>query len=162
MWFLLVFFAFFFSLKNLKLHDNKTFFNRLLRLFPFYTPWKHQKTYAVPFLYPPTPPPPPRKQQKTYRFLFSGGIKREHRAVMGHQIIICRLDICKQYTAWRVSVFRDFLVRIFPHSDWVRRDTSYLFVFSPNAGKCGSEKLQIRTLFAHWYTFIYFFKAVFS
>ena len=30
MWFLLGFFAFFFSLKNLKLHDNKTFFNRLL------------------------------------------------------------------------------------------------------------------------------------
>ena len=58
MWFLLFFFAFFFSLKNLKLHDNKTFFNRLLRLFPFYTPWKHQKTYAVPFLYQPTPTPP--------------------------------------------------------------------------------------------------------
>ena len=26
-----------------------------------------------------------------------------------------------------------FLVRIFPHSDWIRRDTSYLSVFSPNA-----------------------------
>ena len=25
--------------------------------------------------------------------------------------------------------------RIFPHSDWIRRDTPYLFVFSPNAGK---------------------------
>ena len=33
-----------------------------------------------------------------------------------------------------------FLVRIFPHSNWIRRDTSYLYVFSPNAGKYGSEK----------------------
>ena len=29
-----------------------------------------------------------------------------------------------------------FLVSIFPHSDWIRRDT----VFSPNAGKYGPEK----------------------
>ena len=33
-----------------------------------------------------------------------------------------------------------FLVRIFRHSDWIRRDTSYLSVFSPNAGKYGPEK----------------------
>ena len=33
-----------------------------------------------------------------------------------------------------------FLVRIFPHSDWIRRDTPYLSVFSPNAGKYWSEK----------------------
>ena len=42
-------------------------------------------------------------------------------------------------TAWHVSVFAVFLVRIFPHSDWIRRDTSYLSVFSPNAGKYGPE-----------------------
>ena len=35
-----------------------------------------------------------------------------------------------------------FLVRIFPHSDWIRRNTPYLFVFSQNAGKCGPEKTQ--------------------
>ena len=33
-----------------------------------------------------------------------------------------------------------FLVHIFPHSDWIPRDTSYLSVFSPNAGKYGREK----------------------
>ena len=33
-----------------------------------------------------------------------------------------------------------FLVRIFPHSDWIWRDTEYLSVFSPNAGKSGREK----------------------
>ena len=32
-----------------------------------------------------------------------------------------------------------FLVRVFPHSGWMRRDTSYLSVFSPNAGKYGTE-----------------------
>ena len=33
-----------------------------------------------------------------------------------------------------------FLVCIFPHLDWIQRDTKYLSVFSPNAGKCGPEK----------------------
>ena len=33
-----------------------------------------------------------------------------------------------------------FLVRIFPHSDWIRRDTPCLSVFSPNSGKYGLEK----------------------
>ena len=33
-----------------------------------------------------------------------------------------------------------FLVRIFPHSDWIRRDTPYLSVLSPNAGKYAPEK----------------------
>ena len=34
-----------------------------------------------------------------------------------------------------------FLVRIFPHSDRIRRDTDYLPVVSPNAGKYGPEKI---------------------
>ena len=32
-----------------------------------------------------------------------------------------------------------FLVRIFQHSDWIRRNTKYLSVCSPNVGKCGPE-----------------------
>ena len=32
------------------------------------------------------------------------------------------------------------LVRIFPYSDWILRDTLYLSVFNPNVGKCGPEK----------------------
>ena len=40
-----------------------------------------------------------------------------------------------------------FLVRIFPHSDWIRRDTKYLSVFNPNAGKYGPEKTPYLTLF---------------
>ena len=71
-------------------------------------------------------------------------------------------------TAWKVSVFGIFLVRIFPHldwiwrdtlypvfiwteygeilcirySDWIRRDSPYLSVFSPNAGKYGPENSE--------------------
>ena len=33
------------------------------------------------------------------------------------------------------SAFSPHFPRIFPHSDWRRRDTEYLSVFSPNAGK---------------------------
>ena len=33
-----------------------------------------------------------------------------------------------------------FLVRIFPHLDWIRKDTEYLSVFSPNTGKYGPGK----------------------
>ena len=33
-----------------------------------------------------------------------------------------------------------FLVRVFSYSDWILRDTEYLSVFSPNAGKYGLEK----------------------
>ena len=33
-----------------------------------------------------------------------------------------------------------FLVRISPHWDWIRRDTKYLSIFSPNTGKYRPEK----------------------
>ena len=38
-----------------------------------------------------------------------------------------------------VQITEFFLVSIFPHY-WIRRDTPYLSVFSPNAGKYGPEK----------------------
>ena len=47
-------------------------------------------------------------------------------------------------TAWKVAVFRVFLVRLFPHLDWMRRFASWC---SPNAGKYGPEKLRIRSFF---------------
>ena len=50
-------------------------------------------------------------------------------------------SLCKKCPSW------SFLACIFPHSDWIWRDTEYLSAFSPNAGKCGPEKLQIPTLF---------------
>ena len=39
-------------------------------------------------------------------------------------------------------VFGVFLVFIFPHTDWIRRDTKYLKI-----KKYGTEKLRIRTFF---------------
>ena len=45
---------------------------------------------------------------------------------------------------------RSFLARIFTHSDWIQRDTKYVSPISPNAGKCGPEKLRIRKLFTQW------------
>ena len=38
------------------------------------------------------------------------------------------------FTAWEVSVFGVILVRIFPHSDWIRRDTEY---------ECGKLRTRI-------------------
>ena len=42
------------------------------------------------------------------------------------------------YTSWKVSVFGVFLVLVFPHSDWIRRETVSLRIQS----KCG--KIQTR------------------
>ena len=53
-----------------------------------------------------------------------------------------------------MPVFGVFLFRIFPHSDWIRRDTPYLFVFSINMRKYGPEKLWIRTFFRQWVFFV--------
>ena len=43
-----------------------------------------------------------------------------------------------------------FLVCIFPHLEWIRRFIKWIFVFSPNAGKCTPEKLRIRTIFTQY------------
>ena len=48
-------------------------------------------------------------------------------------------DCVDKNTAWRLSVFRVILVRIFPPLDWMRRDTPYLSVFSPNMRKYRPE-----------------------
>ena len=44
-------------------------------------------------------------------------------------------------------VFRVCLVRIFPHSDWIWRDTEYIPVFSPKSEKYGPGKLRIQEIF---------------
>ena len=48
-----------------------------------------------------------------------------------------------------MSAFGVILIPIFPHSNWIRRDTTYLSVFSPNAGKCGSNEDQINSEYGH-------------
>ena len=37
-----------------------------------------------------------------------------------HDLLTTKLGA---YTAWKLSVLKVILVRIFPHSDWIRRDT---------------------------------------
>ena len=49
-----------------------------------------------------------------------------------------------------MPAFGVFLVRIFPHLDWIRRFMEYLSVSSPSWGKYGPEKLWIRTRFTQW------------
>ena len=50
------------------------------------------------------------------------------------------IDFWHAYTAWKVSKYGVFLVCIFAHSDWIRRDTEYLSIFNPNAGKYRPDK----------------------
>ena len=50
--------------------------------------------------------------------------------------------ISQTNTAWKCPNTEFFLVLIFPHLDWIRRDTKYLFVFSSNARKYGPEKTR--------------------
>ena len=40
--------------------------------------------------------------------------------------------------------------RIFPHLDWIWRDTPHLSVFSPNAGKCGKNADQNNSEYGHF------------
>ena len=55
--------------------------------------------------------------------------------------LLCNGNInCNMNTVWKVSKYGIFLVRIFPYSNRIRRDIPNLSVFSPNAGKYGSEK----------------------
>ena len=53
-------------------------------------------------------------------------------------------------TARKVPIFGIFLVCIFPHLDWKQREYGVFFVFNPNAGKYGPEKLRVRTFFTQW------------
>ena len=59
------------------------------------------------------------------------------------------------HTAWKVLIFRVFLVRIFPHLDWIQKDTPNLSSFSQNAEKYAPEKLRIWTLFRHCWELFY-------
>ena len=54
-----------------------------------------------------------------------------------------------KWFVWKVYVFEVVLVRIFPHSDWIQRDTKYLSVLSLSAWKYRPEQKRIRTIFTH-------------
>ena len=58
-------------------------------------------------------------------------------------ILICLIWVIAN--AWKLAVYGVILVRIFLQSVWIRIDTSYLTVFSPNMGKCEPEQLRLFT-----------------
>ena len=39
---------------------------------------------------------------------------------------------------------------IFPHLDWIQKDSPYLSVFSPIAGKCGKNADQNNSEYGHF------------
>ena len=61
--------------------------------------------------------------------------------VVSKYLIECQLLFMAQLSLCEMCPNTEFfLVRIFPHSVWILRDTSYFSVFSPNAEKYGPEK----------------------
>ena len=56
----------------------------------------------------------------------------------------CKFKVCFLHCVKSVTI-RGFSGHIFLDSDWIRRDTEYVSVFRPNAGKWEPEKLQIQT-----------------
>ena len=63
-----------------------------------------------------------------------------------------RLVVGLAITALKVCISKVFLVRHFPHSDWIRRDTTYLSVFSPNV----RNKNQTNSEYEHFTQYIFF------
>ena len=70
----------------------------------------------------------PKKHNSQYKYYLSGAFK------------LAWITFLKNYTAWKVSVFGVFLGRIFPHSDWVRRDTLYIHPYSVRIQKNTDHK----------------------
>ena len=60
-------------------------------------------------------------------------------------ICLCCGILNSQDTAWKESVFGVFLVRIFPHSDWIRKGTS--FRIQSKCGKIQTKKYPGRDTF---------------
>ena len=51
------------------------------------------------------------------------------------------------WIVWKVSKYGVLLLRIFPYSEWIRRFTEQISVFSPIRGNMDQKKLRILTLF---------------
>ena len=84
-----------------------------------------------------------------FRKVFSSICDRHFHNLEFH--LVSYYSIKELFLAWvtcgKCSNTKFFLVRIFQHSDWIRRDTKYLSVFSRNAGKYGPEK---NSVFGHF------------
>ena len=54
----------------------------------------------------------------------------------------------------KIVRIRSYSCPHFPHLNWIRRDTPYHSIFSPNTGYYGPDQLRIRTIFTQWLTLI--------
>ena len=74
--------------------------------------------------------------EKGYSF-----IKRRHKRNIFYLplILLRKIPFLKGCTAWKESVFGIILVRIFLHSDWIRRDTPYSARMRENMDQNNSE-----------------------
>ena len=81
---------------------------------------------------------------KRYSYLFSivkSYIKNDSRRQLSQNIL------WKPFTTWKVSVFEVILVRIFPHSDWVRPDSIQM---QENTDQNYSKNRHIYAVFDLW------------
>ena len=76
--------------------------------------------------------------------------------VSSQWLLLCD-SLISSYDCRKMSVFGFFMARILPNSYWIRKDTPYLSVFSPNARKFGPEKFRIRTLFTPCISWIFLY-----
>ena len=84
--------------------------------------------------------------KELWRFQF---LKNSHHSIKEVSIVQ------KLFLIGLILIYLILLLNISPYLDWIRRDTEYLSVVSPNARKCRPEKLQIQTLFTQWKIFIF-------
>ena len=80
-------------------------------------------------------------------------MKRKTLIIEVKKVVLMRVTT-SLYSVWKVSIFGVILVRIFPHSDWIRRDTEYLRIQS----ECGKMRSRITpntdafyTVFTQWF-----------
>ena len=65
-----------------------------------------------------------------------------------YHVSFTSLSLIEQSHCVKSACIRSFIGPYFPALREIQsRDTEYLFVFNPNVGKCGPEKVGIRTLF---------------
>ena len=71
-------------------------------------------------------------------------MKWKHRVYqMRHLVFSMHVTYCHGVKRVRIRSYSSpHFSHIFPHSDWIRGDTPYLSIFSPNAGKSGKNADQ--------------------
>ena len=96
---------------------------RLIQLYQFQVLWNfHQDLLCI--LYHSTKTQKTNRGSNTFNIQHGSLANYSHSNIDGVNMYRQKgRSLWKTPTAWKVSVFGVILVRIFPHSDWMRRDT---------------------------------------